>query len=118
MAVSFQKTIPIFRIFDVKKAREFYVGFLGFAVDWERHFDEGSPDHIQVSRGDLTLRLSEHHGDCCPGSTVFVWMEGIDEFHRGITSKGDKFHRPVIETTFYDSRSVQINHPATSWSIS
>ena len=71
-----------------------------------------------MSRGDLILHLSEHHGDCCPGSTVFVWMEGIDEFHREITSKGYKFHRPGIETTFYDARCIEVDHPATSWSIS
>jgi catechol 2,3-dioxygenase-like lactoylglutathione lyase family enzyme len=118
MAVSFQKTIPIFRIFDVAKAKEFYVDFLGFTVGWEHHFDEGSPAYIQVSRGDFTLHPSEHHGNRCPGSTVFVWMESIEEFHREITSKGDKFHRPGNEMTFYDSRSVQVNHPATSWSMS
>jgi len=51
----FQKTIPIFRIFDVAKAREFHVGFLAFDIDWGHRFDEGSPAYIQVSRGDLTL---------------------------------------------------------------
>jgi hypothetical protein len=56
--------------------------------------------------------------DCCPGSTAFVWMTGINEFHPEITSMGDKFHRPGIETTFYDARCVEVNHPATSWSIS
>ena len=111
MAISFQKTVPIFRIFDVAKAKEFYVGFLGFAVDWEHRFDEGSPAYMQVSRGDLLLHLSEHHGDCCPGSTVFVWMTGIEEFHREITSKGYGFMRPGIETTFYGSRSVEVIDP-------
>lgn len=43
MAVSFDKTIPILRIFDLPKAKEFYVDFLGFAVDWEHHFDDHSP---------------------------------------------------------------------------
>ncbi len=37
MTVAFQKTIPILRIFDVEKAKEFYVGFLGFTVAWEHH---------------------------------------------------------------------------------
>jgi hypothetical protein len=71
-----------------------------------------------VSRGGLILHLTEHHGDCCPGSTVFVRMTGIIEFHRQITSMGYKFHRPRIETTFYDSRSIEVIHLATSWSMS
>src|SRR5258708_601878 len=72
MPVSFSKTIPLFRIFDVGKAKEFYVGFLGFVVDWEHRFEDDSPTYMQVSRGDLLLHLTEHHGDACPGSTVFV----------------------------------------------
>ena len=48
MAVAFQKTIPILRIFDVEKAKEFYVGFLGFTVDWEHHFEEGVTDDARV----------------------------------------------------------------------
>lgn len=87
MAVSFQKTIPLLRIFSVDKAKEFYVDYLGFALDWEHHFEPNTPAYLQVSRDGLTLHLSEHHGDCCPGSTVFVWMTGIDEFHREITGK-------------------------------
>ncbi|MGW9019522.1 glyoxalase superfamily protein, partial [Priestia megaterium] len=26
--------IPIFRIFDFSKAKEFYISFLGFKLDW------------------------------------------------------------------------------------
>ena len=85
MAPLFQKTIPILRIFSVEKAKEFYVGFLGFSVDWEHHFEDNTPAYLQVSREGLVLHLSELHGDCCPGSTVFVWMTGIEEFHRQIT---------------------------------
>jgi uncharacterized glyoxalase superfamily protein PhnB len=111
MAVSFEKTIPILRIFDVEKANEFYVGFLGFAVDWEHHFEENTPAYLQISRAGLVLHLSEHHGDACPGSTVFVWMTSIAEFHQEITSKGYKYLRPGIETTFYDAKCVQVIDP-------
>jgi len=43
------QTIPILRIFDVAKAREFYVGFLGFPVDWEHRFDDRAPVYMQVN---------------------------------------------------------------------
>lgn len=111
MSVSFQQTIPILRIFDVEKAKEFYVGFLGFTVEWEHHFDENSPAYLQVARNGLALHLTEHVGDCCPGSTVFVWMTGIDEFHRELTSQNYKYLRPGIETTFYDSTCVEVIDP-------
>jgi uncharacterized glyoxalase superfamily protein PhnB len=107
----FQKTIPILRIFDVAKAKEFYVGFLGFGVDWEHTFDDTSPAYMQVSRAGLTLHLSEHHGDACPGSTIFVWMEGIEPFHREVTSRGYRFMRPGLETTFYGARCMEVIDP-------
>ncbi len=33
--MSLGRATPILRIFDEAKAKEFYVGFLGFKVDWE-----------------------------------------------------------------------------------
>jgi len=54
---------PIFRIFDEAKAREFYVDFLGFTIDWEHRFEPGLPLYMQVSKDDCILHLSEHHGD-------------------------------------------------------
>src|SRR5688572_25977770 len=111
MAIEVLQTIPLVRIFDAQKAKDFYLGFLGFTIDWEHRFDDRAPLYMQVSRDGLMLHLSEHHGDCCPGSTVFVWMTGIDEFHREITSKGYKYLRPGIETTFYDSKCVEVIDP-------
>ena len=109
--MEFTQTIPILRIFDVEKANEFYVRFLGFTVDWEHRFDDNSPVYMQVSRAGLTLHLSEHHGDACPGSTVFVWMTGIELFHREITEREYKYLRPGIETTFYNSMCVEVIDP-------
>jgi catechol 2,3-dioxygenase-like lactoylglutathione lyase family enzyme len=39
----FGRTTPILRIFDEAKAKEFYVDFLGFKVDWEHRFEETLP---------------------------------------------------------------------------
>jgi predicted enzyme related to lactoylglutathione lyase len=111
MSVSFEKTIPLLRIFSVDRAKEFYLDYLGISVDWEHHFEENTPAYLQFSRAGLVLHLTEHHGDCCPGSTVFVWMTGIDEFHREITNKGYKYLRPGIETTFYDAKCVEVIDP-------
>jgi catechol 2,3-dioxygenase-like lactoylglutathione lyase family enzyme len=38
---------PILRIFDIDKAREFYVGFLGFEVQWEHRFGENFPLYME-----------------------------------------------------------------------
>ena len=109
--VEFSKTIPTLRIFDVAKAKEFYVEFLGFRVDWEHLTDGTPPVFMQVSRGALTLFLTEHHGDACPGSACFVWMTGLDEFHAEITARGYLYMRPGIEVTPYGSRQVSVFDP-------
>ena len=111
MSLQALQTIPILRIFSVEKAREFYVGFLGFTVDWEHRFDPAAPIYMQVSRAGCVLHLSEHHGDCCPGSTVFVRVTGLDEYHREITSKGYGYLRPGVERTFHDSKCMEVIDP-------
>jgi len=37
------RTIPIMRIFDVEKAKQFYLGFLGMKIDWEHRFEPEAP---------------------------------------------------------------------------
>ena len=91
------EAIPILRIFDVTKAKEFYVDFLGFTIDWEHRFGENFPLYCQVSRAGLKLHLSEHHGDASPGSTVFVPMRGVHAFHRELMDKRYGYARPGIE---------------------
>jgi len=111
MSLEVVATIPILRIFSVEKAKEFYVGFLGFQVDWEHRFDDRAPLYMQVSRAGCVLHLSEHHGDCCPGSTVFLRVRGLDDYHRDITAKGYGFMRPGIESTFHNSRCMTVIDP-------
>jgi hypothetical protein len=54
----FRDAIPILRIFSVEKAKEFYVDFLGFTIDWEHRFDDNAPLYAQVSRAGLKLHLA------------------------------------------------------------
>jgi len=106
--IKFLQTVPVLRIFDVAKAREFYCDFLGFKVDWEHRFEPGLPLYMQVSRGTLRFHLSEHHGDGSPGAHVFVEMTGIEDFHREITRKGMK---PCLHDEFYGARSMRVIDP-------
>ena len=105
------QTIPILRIFDEAKARGFYVGFLGFQVDWEHRFEPGLPLYMQVTRGGCTLHLSEHHGDATPGSTVFVRMTGLDAFHQEITSRNYRYLRPGVEVAPWNARIMEVTDP-------
>jgi catechol 2,3-dioxygenase-like lactoylglutathione lyase family enzyme len=95
--VHFERAVPIIRIFSEDKAREFYVGFLGFAVEWEHRFEENFPLYMQVRRSDLILHLSEHHGDATPGSAIFVPMRGVEAFRDELHGKQYKYGKPGIE---------------------
>ena len=95
--VLFERAIPILRIFDEAKAREFYCDFLGFAVTMEHRYEPDLPLYLGIERAGLTLHLSEHHGDASPGSTSFVWMTGIRMFHADLLSKKYGYGRPGIK---------------------
>jgi hypothetical protein len=111
MEIVFDRVIPVLRTFDIAKADEFYLGFLGFAVDWDHRFDLDSPLYRQISRGGLILHLSEHHGDGSPGAHVRVMMRGVEAFHREITSRGYRFMRPGLETMPWGSVETGVIDP-------
>jgi len=87
MSSQFTRTIPTLRIFDSAKAREFYVGFLGFKVDFEHRFEADLPLFMQISLGDIILYLSEHHGDCAPGAKVVIETSGLADYHANLIAR-------------------------------
>ena len=102
--------IPILRIFSIEKAREFYIDFLGFKLDWEHRFEANLPLYMQVSRSGLTLHLSEHYGDATPGSAVFVPVEDIEALHRELNAKQYGFARPSLAHVGW-GRQMQVADP-------
>jgi len=99
MDIHFDRVVPVLRVFDVAKADEFYLGFLGFAVDWDHRFDADAPLYRQVSRDGLVLHLSEHHGDGAPGIHLRVMMRGVEAFQRELAGRAYRYMRPGLETT-------------------
>jgi catechol 2,3-dioxygenase-like lactoylglutathione lyase family enzyme len=105
------ETIPVLRIFDVQKAREFYVEFLGFHVDWEHRFAANAPLYMQISRGACRLHLSEHHGDGCPGATVFVRVTGLEPFQHELAATDYAYMRPSIEMAPWNAKLMEVIDP-------
>lgn len=105
------KTTPILRIFDEAKAKEFYVDFLGFGVDWEHRFEPGLPLYMQVSKDDCVLHLSEHHGDCCPGAAMRIETRELDAYQQELLAKQYKNARPGIQDMPWGSRDMAISDP-------
>lgn len=104
-------TIPILRIFDEAKAREFYLDFLGFKIDFEHRFGPNFPLYMQVSLGDCVLHLSEHHGDACPGARVFIRVTGLEEFQKSLLAKDYRYMKPGLDKTPWGSITTELADP-------
>lgn len=109
--MSFGRTTPILRIFDEAKAREFYVDFLGFKVDWEHRFEAGLPLYLQISKDDCILHLSEHHGDCSPGAAMRIETEQLEAFQAQLEAKAYKYARPSIVEMPWGSLDMSVHDP-------
>lgn len=105
------QVIPVLRVFDYHKTLQFYVDWLGFEILWLHRFDEEAPLYMEIQYGTLHLHLSEHHGDCTPGSKVFVWCDGLVAYHQQLLAKGYAYNKPRLEKTFYDAVACTVTDP-------
>lgn len=106
--MTFHFPTPILRIFDEAKAREFYVGFLGFRVDWEHRFEAGAPLYMQVSRDDCTLHLSEHHGDGSPGAAIRIRVDELEAYQQSLLAGQYKYYRPGLQDQPWGAREMAV----------
>jgi catechol 2,3-dioxygenase-like lactoylglutathione lyase family enzyme len=107
-----KRSIPILRMFDVAKAREFYVDYLGFSVDFEHRFHDGAPLFMGISRDGLSLFLSEHHGDGSPGAHIVIEVDGVDALHEELAAKHYRYMNPGIEDKEWGTREVCVVDPS------
>ncbi|WP_231637513.1 MULTISPECIES: glyoxalase superfamily protein [Bacillales] len=109
MTFHMKRTVPILRFFDESKAKEFYFDFLEFKCDWEHRFDPDAPLYMQISNGDCIIHLSEHYGDCSPGSAVRIQVENAKGLQQHLLSKKYKFARPGFDDEW---NQVSITDPS------
>lgn len=103
--------IPVLRSFDEAKAREFYIDFLGFQVDFEHRYEDDFPLYMGISKDGCALHISEHHGDASPGSAIRIATKGLVEYHQELTDKKYKYARPGILKQPWGSREMTITDP-------
>ena len=104
--------IPLLRIFDIAKAREFYVDWLGFTIDWEHRFEENFPVYMQVSKDNIRLHLTEHHGDCCPGSKVYIeFAGGLTAYHSLLKEKDYRYMKPGLQKAPWNALTMEVIDP-------
>lgn len=111
MTIRFGRAIPVLRMFSVEKAREFYLDWLGFTVAFEHRFEPDLPLFMSVCRGELSLHLSEHHGDGSPGANVIVETEGLDALREELLAKRYGYGRPGIVERPWGMRDLTVHDP-------
>jgi catechol 2,3-dioxygenase-like lactoylglutathione lyase family enzyme len=109
--VTISDTTPVFRVFDEGKAKEFYVDFLGFTVEWEHRFEDGLPLYFEVSRDDVLIHLTEHHGDSCPGAAVRIQTDNLIELYEELGKKNYGYARPEIDDTPWGTKEMSVKDP-------
>jgi catechol 2,3-dioxygenase-like lactoylglutathione lyase family enzyme len=107
-------TIPTLRSFDEAKAREFYLDWLGFSVDWTHRLEDWAPLYMQVSRDGIVFHISEHHGDGSPGAHVRVNIKGVREYHAELIGKQYKNNRPGLERPEWGGTEFTVIDPVNN----
>ncbi|MBV1883606.1 MAG: VOC family protein [Pseudomonadales bacterium] len=105
------KITPILRSFDESKAKEFYLEFLEFNLDWEHRFKEDLPLYMQISKEDCVLHISEHHGDCSPGAAIRIGTDDLEEYHQRLLEKKYQYARPAIQDMPWGGKDMVISDP-------
>lgn len=109
--MSLGKVTPILRIFDEAKAKEFYIDFLGFKIDFEHRFEDDLPLYMGIFKDGCDLHLSEHFGDCCPGAALRIETADVDAYQQELLAKNYKNSRPGVQNQPWGAREMCINDP-------
>jgi catechol 2,3-dioxygenase-like lactoylglutathione lyase family enzyme len=105
--VDLQPPIPVMRVASLEAAMPFYVGFLGFRLDWG--YEAGST-YAQVTRSGVSLHLNAQSR--LEGSSgMLVRMSGLDALHLELSGKDGVFAPGAISSTPWDSRVFHVVDP-------
>lgn len=103
--------VPVLRIHDETLAREFYLDYLGFGVEWEHRFEPEMPLYLRVRRDETVLDLSEHHGDGTPGGVVWAPVASAATFLADISGRAHPRLRPGIDHEAPGGPTIQVTDP-------
>lgn len=107
--------VPILRSFDERRAKAFYLDFLGFELVFEHRFEPGMPLYMGVKLGDCVLHLSEHYGDAAPGSAIRVPVDDVAAYMAELRAKNFENARPGEPVDMpWGTRDITIQDPASN----
>ena len=105
-----QTVTPQFRITDARRSIAFYVGGLGFTIDWEHRFEPGFPVFMQLTREGQSIFLTEHAGDCEVGGAAYFVVPDVDACHAEFVSRGVAISEPPSDVP-WGPREMLVTDP-------
>lgn len=106
MSVTFRGVTPVLRVDDVEKSIEYYVGVLGFKLDFR---DDDGSSFASVSRDQCHLFLSVgDQGNA--GSWMWIGVSDVDVLYEEIRDKGARIRNPPSNYP-WGSRELHIEDP-------
>jgi catechol 2,3-dioxygenase-like lactoylglutathione lyase family enzyme len=104
--IAFHRVTPILRVNDLDASLNYYVGVLGFKVDWR---DDDRSLFASVSRDHCQCFLSVgDQGN--PGSWMWIGVSDVDVLHEELLGKGAMVRHPPANYP-WGSRELQIEDP-------
>jgi catechol 2,3-dioxygenase-like lactoylglutathione lyase family enzyme len=103
--------VPVLRVMSVEVALRFYVGYLGFAVDWRHQFEPGMPWYVRVSRSEAVLHLSEHRGDGSPHGVVWFPVADVHALRDELLSRPEAAQPPGVDVDAPGGPTMQLIDP-------
>jgi catechol 2,3-dioxygenase-like lactoylglutathione lyase family enzyme len=82
-----ENVIPILRVRNIEASRRYYVGTLGFALEWD------ADGMISVARDRKSIMLCEG-AQGQPGTWLWIGVEDADAFFAEFSAKGARIRSP------------------------
>ena len=110
--MQFHAPVPILRSFDEGKAREFYIDWLGFEVDWSI---ASSPARRSTCRCRAAAAYSTSASTTAtarPGRAIRIQVDELEAFHAELQTRPYKNYRPGLQDQEWGAREMTVQDGA------
>lgn len=109
MITNLQGSVPTLQISSAARSCEFYCGKLGFQKNWEDQFEPRFPWFVSISRGSVTLFLTEHP-ESAAGALVYFYVEDVDAPAQEFQARGVVIEQGPVSQS-WGMREIQLQDP-------
>lgn len=107
-----EATVPILRVTDAERSAAWYRR-LGFTTRWLHRFSSELPAFAEITRGPVSIFLSEHTGDALPDTLIYLRLRDLEtiaaEF--GVEVTRTEWDTLEFELTDPDGNRLRVGMP-------